>query len=90
MENNFIFTNWQRYTGDELCEVDASIHGKRRREDWSLEEVFIWITLKTTKQTAVIFRHYLDERLQEEEVKYYTDTMEMMKAIKAYIDNFDK
>lgn len=25
-----------------------------------------------------------------EEVKYYTDTMEMMKEIKAYIDNFDK
>ena len=90
MKEKFKFTNWLRGTGDVPDEVDAAINGKRRKEDGRLEEVFIWITLKSTKRSSVTFRHYIDRSLNVEAIKYYTDTRKMMQEIKAYIDNLEK
>lgn len=85
----FSFTNWKEATWEASDEVGTSMYGERTTE-LGEEVLFIRITLKASKDSVVVFRHYLGADLHEQVERYYTDTMEMVQGIKAYIDNLEK
>lgn len=85
----FKFTNWRNALWDETGEVDTSMYGDRTTE-YGHEELFIRITLKASKDSVVVFRHFLGGKLHEQEVRIYTDTMKMAQEIKKYIENLEK
>lgn len=90
MKEKFKFTDWQKVTWDGTGEIVTYMYGERNTEDSFVEKVFIRFTLKATKQAVVVFRHYLGNCLLAHREIGYTNTMEMMQAVKDYIDNLEK
>lgn len=90
MKEKFIFMDKRGVKLERWGEFSTSMYGERRTEDGVIESIFIGITLKTSKPTSLICRHYLGNRLLDHRAIGYTDTMEMMQAIKDYIDNLEK
>lgn len=89
MKEKFNFTDWKEATWEASGEVDTSLYGGRTTKNGD-EELFIGITLKATKPSAVVFRHFLCGKLLVEEVRYYTDTMELVQGIKKYIEERER
>lgn len=85
----FSFANWKEATWEASGEVITSMYGERTTE-LGEEMLFIWIALKASKASVVVFRHYLGGKLLVEEVSFYTDTMELVQGIKKYIEEKEK
>lgn len=89
MKEKFNFTNWKEATWGASGEVDTSLYGERTTKNGD-EELFIRITLKDSIPSFVVFRHYLGGKLLVEEIRYYTDTMELVQGIRKYINEKEK
>lgn len=85
----FRFTNWTESIWEASDEVGTSMYGERTTK-YGDEVLVIRITLKASKDSVVVFRHYLGADLHEQVVRYYTDTMDLVQGIKEYIDNLEK
>lgn len=89
MKEKFSFTDWKESRWEEYGQVCTSMYGERTTKR-GRERLFISVTLNATEPSIVIFKYYLYDVQRDYVIREYTDTMELVQGIKAYIDNFDK
>ncbi|WP_288945591.1 hypothetical protein [uncultured Porphyromonas sp.] len=54
------------------------------------EELSIIVTLSTTELAKVVYLRYKNSNLISREVETFTDTMELVKRVKKYVDNLEE
>lgn len=85
MEEKFRFTDYRNNLWVDQDRITTSIYGVRNVGDVK-EELSIIVFLSTTEPAKVVYLRYRNDELISREVEAFTETMELGKKIRRYID----
>lgn len=85
----FIFTDDRNDLWEDRDRLTTCIDGVRYVGDIK-EELCIIAILSTTEPAKVVYLRYKNSNLISREVETFTDTMELVKRVKKYVDNLEE